>query len=144
MESATQTRQDLASFDAVQSAWTRIEQEIPLHPIRSPEDYDRALAVLRRLLDIIGNDEDHPLASLAGLLSERIEAYDAAYFAIEKAEPKEVLRFLMEQHGLRQSDLKAVTHQSTVSAILAGRRSISKELAIKLAERFHVSPVVFF
>ncbi|WP_215894619.1 helix-turn-helix domain-containing protein [Acidithiobacillus ferrivorans] len=34
--------------------------------------------------------------------------------------------------------------QSTISAILAGRRSISKKLAIKLAERLHVSPVVFF
>ncbi len=143
MEPATQTRQGLASFDGIQSAWMRIEQEIPLHPIRSPEDYDRTLAVLHRLLDAIGNDENHPLANLAGLLSERIEAYDVAHFAMEKAEPSEVLRFLMEQHGLRQRDLSEVTHQSTISAILAGRRTISKELALKLAERFHVSPVVF-
>jgi HTH-type transcriptional regulator/antitoxin HigA len=121
----------------------RIEQEIPLHPIQSVDDYDRALAVLHRLLDAMGEVESHPLASLADLLSERIEAYDAVHFTMEEAAPGETLRFLMEQHGLQQGDLKDITHQSTISAILSGKRSISKGLAVRLAQRFHVSPAVF-
>ena len=143
MDTTTQTRQGLASFEVIQSAWMQIEREIPLHSIQSPDDYDRTLAMLHRLLDAVGEDMGHPLASLADLLSERIEAYDAVHYAMEEAAPGEVLRFLMEQHGLQQIDLKDTTHQSTISAILSGKRGISKGLAVRLAKRFHVSPAVF-
>ncbi len=50
MDTATQTRQGLASFEVIQSAWMQIEREIPLRSIQSPDDYDRTLAMLHRLL----------------------------------------------------------------------------------------------
>ena len=59
------------------------------------------------------------------------------------AEPREVLRYLMKEHGLRQTDLADISSQGTISDILIGRREISKALARKLATRFHVSAGVF-
>jgi transcriptional regulator with XRE-family HTH domain len=63
----------------------------------------------------------------------------AKHVLIPKAEPREVLRFLMEQHGLKQEDLKHCAPQSRLSDILTGKRSISKELAKNFARRFHVA-----
>lgn len=59
------------------------------------------------------------------------------------AEPREVLRHLMDEHGLRQSDLSGLASQGTISDILSGRRGFSKALAKKLAARFQVSAAVF-
>lgn len=49
----------------------------------------------------------------------------------------------MQQHGLRQTDLADLAPQSTISAVLAGKRAISKKLATKLAARFRVSAAIF-
>jgi HTH-type transcriptional regulator/antitoxin HigA len=54
-----------------------------------------------------------------------------------------VLRFLMEQHGLRQEDLGDCAPQSRISEILAGKRSISKENAKRLGRRFNVRADIF-
>ena len=59
------------------------------------------------------------------------------------AAPSEVLRYLMDEHGLSQSDFSGIASQGTISDILSGRRGISKALAKKMAARFQVSAVVF-
>jgi HTH-type transcriptional regulator/antitoxin HigA len=60
-----------------------------------------------------------------------------------EAEPREVLRYLMAEQGLRQTDLAGIASPGTISDILCGRREISQALAKKLAARFHVSAGVF-
>ena len=55
----------------------------------------------------------------------------------------DVLRYLMDEHGLKQSDLSDIASQGTISDILSGRREISKALAKKMAARFQVSAGVF-
>ena len=55
------------------------------------------------------------------------------------------MRFLMEQHGLKQKDLADVFGaQSIVSEVLSGKRELNKQQIRRLSERFHVSPEVFF
>ena len=54
--------------------------------------------------------------------------------------PSGVLKFLMEERGLRQVDLVPILgSKSYVSQILSGHRPISREAAVKLAEFFRVS-----
>ena len=61
-----------------------------------------------------------------------------------KGSPHGTLRLLMQQHGLRQVDLKdEVGGQSVISAILNGHRTISASQAKALAGRFGVSVTVF-
>jgi HTH-type transcriptional regulator/antitoxin HigA len=57
------------------------------------------------LLDEIGDDERHPLAEVLDYLADQVAAYEDEHHPIPEAEPREVLRFLMNQHELRQEDL---------------------------------------
>ncbi|MBL8080239.1 MAG: helix-turn-helix domain-containing protein [Anaerolineales bacterium] len=54
-----------------------------------------------------------------------------------------MLRFLMDEHGLSQSDLPEVGSQGVVSEILNGRRELNVRQIRSLAERFKVSSAVF-
>ncbi|MDP2095240.1 MAG: helix-turn-helix domain-containing protein, partial [Hydrogenophaga sp.] len=67
-----------------------------------------------------------------------------SHHTLPEAEPGQVLRFLMDQHGLKQADLTTeLGAQSVVSEVLNGRRQINVRQAKALAERFGVSAAVF-
>jgi HTH-type transcriptional regulator / antitoxin HigA len=55
----------------------------------------------------------------------------------------DVLRFLMEEHGLSQSDLPEMGSQGVVSEILNGKRELNLRQVRALAEKFKVSSAVF-
>jgi HTH-type transcriptional regulator/antitoxin HigA len=64
---------------------------------------------------------------------------------LPRAKPVEVLRFLIEQHGLKQKDLAEVFGtRSIVSEVLSGKRKLNREHIERLSQKFHVSPEVFF
>ncbi|EQD40648.1 transcriptional regulator, XRE family, partial [mine drainage metagenome] len=87
--------------------------------------------VVDALIDVIGDDESHPLAEVLDYLSDQVEAYEDEHTVIPEASPAETLRFLMQQHELKQEDLIDYAPQSRISDILNGRRAISKDLAKK-------------
>ena len=120
-----------------------LRRMVPLGIIRSKTEYDRAVAALDAIIDEIGEDEAHPLAELAEALSVFIEAYDKAHYPTPAPSPREMLRFLMEQHDLSQSDLPEIGSQGVVSEMLSGKRSLNVKQISKLAKRFKVSPSVF-
>jgi HTH-type transcriptional regulator/antitoxin HigA len=63
---------------------------------------------------------------------------------VPSAEPKDILRDLMESNHLKAADLAEVMGgRSRVSDALSGKRAISKEQAKRLSERFGVSPAAF-
>jgi HTH-type transcriptional regulator/antitoxin HigA len=116
---------------------------VPLGVIRSRAEYDRAVAALDAIIDEIGEDEAHPLADLAEALGVFIETYDKAHYATPASSPRDMLRFLMEQNDLSQTDLSEIGSQGVVSEILSGKRSLNVRQISKLAKRFNVSPSVF-
>jgi HTH-type transcriptional regulator/antitoxin HigA len=128
---------------ALTRTWAAFDRVARLRPIRNDAEYDRTVAMMNSLLDVVGDQEDHALAGLLDLVSELVADYDASHHAIEASEPREVLRYLIEQRGLKQSDLADIVPQSNLSAILAGKRKISAAMAGKLAKYFNVSAAVF-
>ena len=130
-------------IDAVTSHYKALARLVPLKAITRESDYRKAVAALEALLDAGGADERHPLAGLVEALGEVIESYETRTHRLPESSPQEALTFLMQQHGLKQADLTDLAPQSTISAVLAGKRSISKRLAAKLAARFGVSTAVF-
>ncbi len=78
---------------------------MPLGPILSDADYAQRVRMLDTLLDTIGANEAHPLGDLLDLLATQIEAYERQQPTMPEATPLEVLRYLMEEHGLTQTDL---------------------------------------
>ena len=130
---------------AVQAAWATLERSVgPLAAIRSKREYERKRKLMNALLDEIGGDERHPLAGLLDLLGELVAAYEAREATMPEAPPADVLRLLIEAHGLSQADLAAeLGGQPVVSAVLGGKRAINARQAKALGQRFGVSPAVF-
>lgn len=124
-------------------AWEKLQASSGIGPIRDEEDYEERAALLNTLIDTVRDDEAHPLAGFLEIVGELIENYENTHYPIPEAEPREALQFLMEEHGLKQSDLAEIGSQGVVSEILADKRAINARQAKVLAERFHVSPAVF-
>jgi HTH-type transcriptional regulator/antitoxin HigA len=124
----------------LQHHWTAIS---PLLSIRNEHEYDLAVERLNRLLDEVGTDEQHPLYTLLDTLGTLIHAYEEEHHPIPECSGADVLRFLMEEHGLTQSDLPEIGSQGVVSEILRGKRELNVRQIRALATRFHVSPAVF-
>ena len=115
----------------------------PLLTIRNEHDYNAAIKRLNELLDEIGDNEKHPLYSLLDTLGTLIHAFEEENFPIPDVTGAEVLRFLMEEHGLTQSDLPEIGSQGVVSEILSGKRELNVRQIRSLAQRFGVSSAVF-
>ncbi len=82
---------------------------------------------------------------LIALLTVLVEEYEDKHYAVPQAGPLDIIRHLMEVHGLRQKDLVDVFGtESIVSDVLNGKRDLAKEHIRRLSARFHVSPAVFF
>ena len=116
---------------------------VPIHPIRNDREYEDAVAALNELLDAGAADEAHALAGLAGTLGRLIADFDSEHHVVPEPGGAETLRFLMEQHELRQADLPEVGSQGVVSEILSGRRDLNTRQIRALAKRFNVSPAAF-
>lgn len=115
----------------------------PLLTIRDDRDYAAAIERLNSLLDEIGDNERHPLYGLLDTLGTLIHAYEEEHMPIPDASTREVLEFLMAEHGLKPEDLPELGPASAVAAVLAGERELEIGQIRALAERFHVSPAVF-
>ena len=137
------TAQPQLDIRALQASWEKFDTMAHLRPIHSEIEYDRMVAMMNSLLDVAGDDEEHPLSSLLELAGDLVSRYEQEHHAIEPASPRDALRFLMEARGLKQDDLRAVVPQSNLSAILAGKRKISATMAGKLGKFFGISPAVF-
>ncbi|MDQ3581277.1 MAG: transcriptional regulator [Pseudomonadota bacterium] len=124
-------------------AWTPFKELVGVTSVRTEADYAQACATIDVLIDEIGDNENHPLAEVLHYLSEQVQEYEGEHVQIPEAEPREVLRLLMEQHGLKHEDLPDCAPRSRISDILNGRRAISKEIAKRLGRRFRVHADVF-
>jgi HTH-type transcriptional regulator/antitoxin HigA len=110
---------------------------------RTEEEYDAAVGRLNALLDEVKDDEEDPRSRLIETLEVLIEKYDDEHYPMPDASPVEVLRFLMEQHDLKQSDLPEIGTQGVVSEILGGRRQLNVRQIQALAVRFAVEASAF-
>lgn len=133
-------------LDEIVPAWKGLRKSAPYFgPIRNERDYQRMHSLMDQLLGEVGDDEDHPLAGLLDVVGVLIDQYENEKMnQLIPADPKDVLRFLMDQHGLTQSDLrKEIGTQGVVSEVLSGNRMLNARQAKALARRFGVSPLAF-
>ena len=107
------------------------------------KDYKKLVNLLDSLIDEVGNDGSHPLASLMETLGSLIETYEAHELPEIEGNPIDTLKALMEEHGIRQSDLPEIGSQGVVSEIMSGKRQLNIRQIKVLGKRFNVSPVVF-
>ena len=106
-------------------------------------EYQRMTALQDELLNIIGNDETHPLANLLETISTLIEVYEQEHHPVADAPIHEVLRFLMQEHHLTPDELPEIGDQKEVLDVLDGKLELNLNQIQNLSKRFHVSPAVF-
>jgi HTH-type transcriptional regulator/antitoxin HigA len=136
----------LAQIDtnAIAPIWDDLQQRLGLAPIHGKAQYNRMVQLMNNLVDEVGGNEKHPLSDLLEIVGDIIAVYEDRHYPIADAEPREVLRLLMEQNSLQQKDLAAeLGSQSVVSEILSGKRDINARQAKALAARFAISPSAF-
>ena len=107
------------------------------------KDYNNLVNLLDSLIDEVGNNDSHPLSSLMETIGSLIEAYESQNYPDIEGDPINALKTLMEEHGLKQSDLPEIGSQGVVSEIISGKRQLNVRQLKLLGERFKVSPVVF-
>ena len=112
-------------------------------PIRDDAHYARMTTILEALLDETQGNENHPAMGLVDIVGNLIEHYEAQHHPLPETTGVQALKFLLEQHGLRQSDLPEIGSQGVVSEILTGKRELNIRQVRALGERFGVSPASF-
>ena len=128
----------------VQKRYHALNELIPLHSISSEQEYEHMVHILDEMLDAGGAVENSELADLVDIVSELISQYEYGHDKSKTLTGIEMLKFLMAQHGLSQADLPEIGSQGVVSEVLNGKRTLNKAHIAKLADRFGVSPAVFF
>jgi len=99
--------------------------------------------LLDDLIDEIGENEKHPLASLMETIGNLIETYENNNFPRIHGNPTESLRYLMSEYNLTQSELPEIGSQGVVSEVLKGKRNLNIRQVKELSARFDISPLVF-
>jgi len=118
--------------------------KIPPKVIRTEKENEAYTGILSDL------DRRHKMLTpaekeLSDLLTLLIEDFEEKRYRLPRAKPQDAVRFLMEQHELRQKDLVNIFGTpSIVSEVLSGRRELTTTHIKRLSERFHVSPEIFF
>ena len=107
------------------------------------KDYNKLVNLLDSLIDEVGNNENHPLTSLMETIGSLIETYESQYINEVEGNPIDALNALLDEHGLKQSDLSEIGSQGIVSEILSGKRQLNVRQIKLLSKRFKVSPAVF-
>ena len=105
------------------------------------------LAEMTALLETVASNETPQSPAMERFietLTALVLQYEEEIHPDPDGSPAGVLRYLMEERGLRQVDLAPILgSKSYVSQILSGHRPIGKDAAGKLAEFFRVSPHSF-
>jgi HTH-type transcriptional regulator/antitoxin HigA len=133
---------------ALEREYLALIERFPLAPIRSRERYEAAVAILKELtvpgrMESLTPQENDYLDVLSHLIS-RFEQEHWQPLA-KPMTAREALAFLLKESGTTQSELARATgsRQSHISEFLAGKRDLSKENIIKIADFFKVSPLLF-
>lgn len=122
-------------------AWPKVSRSLAVP--HNDKEYRQAVRQLDELIDEVGQNEKHPLASLMETLAIVIENYESQHFDELAGDSINSLKSLMEEHSLKQADLKEIGSQGVISEILNGKRDLNMRQIKLLAKKFNVSPAVF-
>lgn len=132
----------MQEIETLKKHWPKINKY--LHPPKTEEQCDKIIKIVDELIHIVGDDPNHPLASLLDTLDLFIENFESETLPEPDISPAEIISFLMTEHCLSQSELPEIGSQGVVSEVLAGKRRLNVRQIQKLSERFGISPAVFF
>lgn len=122
----------------ISAHWAALHEALGVGaPIADEAGYERALAFVEQVFE--AGQAEGPLDGLLSVVADRIREYEGRMRPWpDTSTPAMVLASLMEQHGLRQSELPEVGSQGVVSEVLAGKRQLNARQIAALRRRFGV------
>jgi HTH-type transcriptional regulator/antitoxin HigA len=102
---------------------------------------------LEQVSELLRREDSLSLAEtqLLKLLTLLVEDFEEKHYAVPSSGPLATVRFLMDQHSLKQKDLTDIFGTPSItSEVLSGKRELNKEHIRRLSKRFKVSPELFF
>jgi len=107
-----------------------------IKPIHSEKDYKEVLIRIEEIFDAKPGTSD---ADELEILSLIVDNYESENFPIDLPDPIEVLRFRMEQLGLKQKDLvKTIGFKGRVSDILSKKRKLSLPMIRRISSNLNI------
>lgn len=134
----------LSRIRSLPTLYSKLMAFYPIRPIRDEIDYDNALQIVERLIEIAEPTQDQ--SDYLELLSEQIEKYENLRYSIpwEKENPIETLAFLLSENSMTASDLgNLLGNRQLGSKIFRRERQLSKSHIRILSRHFRVSADLF-
>jgi len=132
------------SVTDILAPWVAVNDALGLAtPIRDEAHYAELLAFVDETFEQFGGDDTHPIFGLVPIVADRIREYETRVHPWPDLPPHKLLRVLMTERGILQSELPEVGTQSVVSEVLAGKRALNLRQVKALADRFSVPMDVF-
>lgn len=110
---------------------------------KNDKEFNQLTSRLDELLDIVGEDEKHPLMGLIDVLGNLISSYEESQRRHTAGKGINALKFFMETHQLSQADFSEIASQGVMSEILNGKRKLNLRQIKLLAKKFKVSSATF-
>ncbi|HLX62090.1 MAG TPA: helix-turn-helix domain-containing protein [Planctomycetota bacterium] len=128
----------------VRDSYLDLIRAFPLRPIRNRRELDAAVHVIDGLLDKESLDAGE--ADYLDVLGDLVAAYEADDVPRSNPSDAALLAHLLEARGVTQAEAARQMQiaSSTLSAVLAEKRKLTRSHIEKLAEFFHVAPAVFY
>jgi len=122
-------------------------RQLPLWPIESADVHRRAMALANKLLEKKARSGklSRGETGYLSVLLELLENYEKAKFPRRRVNDGEMLAHLIEAKAVTQAQVERDTGIAapTISAVIAGRRRLTRDQIGKLAGYFGVAPTVF-
>ena len=122
-------------------SWNAIEGLV--NPIKTKKRYKEMLELVENILERVGQSKSHPMLPILETLSLLIEDYEDRTLKIPKSSPVTTLEYLMQEHGLNQSELPEIGSQSIVSDVLKGKRKLNLRQVKALSKKFGLTVDTF-
>lgn len=126
------------AYDEIDVAEVNMSTE--LRPIRTEEDYEKALAEVEHLW---GAKSGTPDGDRLDVLATLIDVYESQHYPMDPPDPIEAIQFRMEQMGLSRKDLEPIIGaRNRVAEVLNRKRGLSIEMIRNLHDKLGISAEV--
>lgn len=111
-----------------------------IRPIKTENDYEKALERLEVIFDAAPNSKEGDEAEILSLL---IDNYENQYFPIEAPDPIEAIKIRMEEMNIKQKDLIGIIGgKSSVSEVLSKKKRLTVGMIRELERVLNISASV--
>ncbi len=131
------------SHDNIPETYAELVALAMPRPLHDEVDYSNAMEVMEAMAGFEMNADQKDYFEAISIF---VEKYEDDRHAIEtrNLSPIELLRYLMDEHSMNESDLgRLLGDRSLGHRVLTGQREMSKTHIRKLAEHFAVNPRLF-